>query len=220
MLLKASHIFKTKQHVDILNDVSLALNASEIVAITGPSGAGKTTLLNILGTLEQPDKHPNTSLEFDGRSLLALNEQQLAEVRNQSIGFIFQHHGLLEEFTALENICLPGLIMKTPQKLVQEYAHELLDTLGLSHRSNHKPQALSGGEKQRIAVARALINHPKLVLADEPSGNLDSPNALQLHELFHQLVDQLKCSFLVVTHNQEIAQKSDRILVLRDGKME
>lgn len=220
MLLKASHIFKTKQHVDILNDVSLALNASEIVAITGPSGAGKTTLLNILGTLEQPDKHPNTSLEFDGRSLLGLNEQQLAEVRNQSIGFIFQHHGLLEEFTALENICLPGLIMKTPQKRVQEYAHELLDTLGLSHRSNHKPQALSGGEKQRIAVARALINHPKLVLADEPSGNLDSPNALQLHELFHQLVDQLKCSFLVVTHNQEIAQKSDRILVLRDGKME
>lgn len=220
MLLKASHIFKTKQHVDILNDVSLALNASEIVAITGPSGAGKTTLLNILGTLERPDKHPNTSLEFDGRSLLALNEQQLAEVRNQSIGFIFQHHGLLEEFTALENICLPGLIMKTPQKRVQEYAHELLDTLGLSHRSNHKPQALSGGEKQRIAVARALINHPKLVLADEPSGNLDSPNALQLHELFHQLVDQLKCSFLVVTHNQEIAQKSDRILVLRDGKME
>ena len=220
MLLKASHIFKTKQHVDILNDVSLALNASEIVAITGPSGAGKTTLLNILGTLERPDKHPNTSLEFDGRSLLALNEQQLAEVRNQSIGFIFQHHGLLEEFTALENICLPGLILKTPQKRVQEYAHELLDILGLSHRSNHKPQALSGGEKQRIAVARALINHPKLVLADEPSGNLDSPNALQLHELFRQLVDQLKCSFLVVTHNQEIAQKSDRILVLRDGKME
>ena len=220
MLLKASHIFKTKQHVDILNDVSLALNASEIVAITGPSGAGKTTLLNILGTLERPDKHPNTSLEFDGRSLLALNEQQLAEVRNQSIGFIFQHHGLLEEFTALENICLPGLILKTPQKRVQKYAHELLDILGLSHRSNHKPQALSGGEKQRIAVARALINHPKLVLADEPSGNLDSPNALQLHELFRQLVDQLKCSFLVVTHNQEIAQKSDRILVLRDGKME
>ncbi len=220
MLLKASHIYKTKQHVNILHDVSLELNASEIVAITGPSGAGKTTLLNILGTLEQPDKHPNTSIEFDGRSLLTLNEQQLAEVRNQSIGFVFQHHGLLEEFTALENICIPGLIMKKPKKMVQEYAYELLETLGLSHRSDHKPQALSGGEKQRIAVARALINHPKMVLADEPSGNLDTPNALLLHDLFYQLVDQLKCAFLVVTHNEEIAQKSDRILVLRDGKME
>ena len=220
MLLKASHIFKTKQHVNILHDVNLELNASEIVAITGPSGAGKTTLLNILGTLEQPDKHPITSIEFDGRSLLTLNEQQLAELRNQSIGFVFQHHGLLEEFTALENICIPGLIMKKPKKMVQEYAYELLETLGLSHRSDHKPQALSGGEKQRIAVARALINHPKMVLADEPSGNLDTPNALLLHDLFYQLVDQFKCAFLVVTHNEEIAQKSDRILVLRDGKME
>ena len=220
MLLKASHIYKSKQEVDILKDVNLELYSSEIVAITGPSGAGKTTLLNILGTLEKPNQRTDTTLDFNGSSLLTLSEQQLAKLRNQSIGFVFQHHGLLEEFTALENICIPGLIMKKPKKVVQEYAYELLETLGLTHRAHHKPQALSGGEKQRIAVARALINDPKMVLADEPSGNLDTPNALQLHDLFHQLVDQLKCAFLVVTHNDEIARKSDRILVLRDGEME
>jgi lipoprotein-releasing system ATP-binding protein len=219
MVLKASHVYKTKQNVRILEDISLTVSAAEIVAITGPSGAGKSTLLQILGTLEPPDSRENTSILLEDRSLLGLSDSALAQLRNRSIGFIFQHHGLLSEFNALENVMLPGLIAKKPQKELKEQAHYLLERLGLSHRLTHKPQALSGGEQQRVAVARALINDPKLVLADEPSGNLDSPNAYQLHELFHELVESLNCAFVVVTHNEELASKAHRILKLRDGRM-
>jgi lipoprotein-releasing system ATP-binding protein len=219
MVLKASHVYKTKQNVRILEDISLTVSAAEIVAITGPSGAGKSTLLQILGTLEPPDSRENTSILLEDRSLLGLSDSALAQLRNRSIGFIFQHHGLLNEFNALENVMLPGLIAKKPQKELKEQAHYLLERLGLSHRLTHKPQALSGGEQQRVAVARALINDPKLVLADEPSGNLDSPNAYQLHELFHELVESLNCAFVVVTHNEELASKAHRILKLRDGRM-
>ncbi|MGA0011547.1 MAG: ABC transporter ATP-binding protein [Flavobacteriaceae bacterium] len=219
MVLKASHVYKTKQNVRILEDISLTVSAAEIVAITGPSGAGKSTLLQILGTLEPPDSRENTSILLEDHSLLGLSDSALAQLRNRSIGFIFQHHGLLSEFNALENVMLPGLIAKKPQKEIKEQAHYLLERLGLSHRLTHKPQALSGGEQQRVAVARALINNPKLVLADEPSGNLDSPNAYQLHELFYELVESLNCAFVVVTHNEELASKAHRILKLRDGRM-
>lgn len=219
MVLKASHVYKTKQNVRILEDISLTVSAAEIVAITGPSGAGKSTLLQILGTLEPPDSRENTSILLEDHSLLGLSDRALAQLRNRSIGFIFQHHGLLSEFNALENVMLPGLIAKKPQKEIKEQAHYLLERLGLSHRLTHKPQALSGGEQQRVAVARALINNPKLVLADEPSGNLDSPNAYQLHELFYELVESLNCAFVVVTHNEELASKAHRILKLRDGRM-
>ena len=220
MVLKASHVFKTKQNVRILEDVSLEVMPAEIVAITGPSGAGKTTLLNILGTLESPDVHTQTGLWLEERSLLHLPDNSLAKIRNHSIGFVFQHHGLLTELNALENVLLPGMIAKKETKELKEHALYLLDRLGLSHRKLHKPQALSGGEQQRVAVARALINHPKIVLADEPSGNLDSPNARQLHDLFHELVETLKCAFIVVTHNNELAKNAHRILKLQDGKME
>ena len=219
MVLKASHVYKSKQNVRILEDISLTVSSSEIVAITGPSGAGKSTLLQILGTLEPPDSRENTSIFLEDRSLLGLSDSVLAQLRNRSIGFVFQHHGLLSEFNALENVMLPGLIAKRPQKELKEQACYLLESLGLSHRLTHKPQALSGGEQQRVAVARALINDPKLVLADEPSGNLDSPNAYQLHELFHELVESLHCAFVVVTHNEELASKAHRILKLRDGRM-
>jgi lipoprotein-releasing system ATP-binding protein len=219
MVLKASHVYKTKQNVRILEDISLTVSAAEIVAITGPSGAGKSTLLQILGTLEPPDSRENTSILLEDRSLLGQSDSALAHLRNRSIGFIFQHHGLLSEFNALENVMLPGLIAKKPRKELKEQAHYLLERLGLSHRLTHKPQALSGGEQQRVAVARALINNPKLVLADEPSGNLDSPNAYQLHELFYELVESLNCAFVVVTHNEELASKAHRILKLRDGRM-
>ena len=219
MVLKASHVYKTKQNVRILEDISLTVSAAEIVAITGPSGAGKSTLLQILGTLEPPDSRENTSILLENRSLLGLSDSALAQLRNRSIGFIFQHHGLLSEFNALENVMLPGLIAKKPKKEIKEQAYYLLERLGLSHRLTHKPQALSGGEQQRVAVARALINNPKLVLADEPSGNLDSPNAYQLHELFYELVESLNCAFVVVTHNEELASKAHRILKLRDGRM-
>lgn len=219
MVLKASHVYKTKQNVRILEDISLTVSSAEIVAITGPSGAGKSTLLQILGTLEPPDSRENTSILLGDRSLLGLSDSALAQLRNRSIGFVFQHHGLLSEFNALENVMLPGLIAKRPQKELKEQALYLLERLGLSHRLTHKPQALSGGEQQRVAVARALINDPKLVLADEPSGNLDSPNAYQLHELFHELVENLHCAFVVVTHNEELASKAHRILKLRDGRM-
>lgn len=219
MVLKASHVYKTKQNVRILEDISLTVSAAEIVAITGPSGAGKSTLLQILGTLEPPDSRENTSILLENRSLRGLSDSALAQLRNRSIGFIFQHHGLLSEFNALENVMLPGLIAKKPQKEIKEQAYYLLERLGLSHRLTHKPQALSGGEQQRVAVARALINNPKLVLADEPSGNLDSPNAYQLHELFYELVESLNCAFVVVTHNEELASKAHRILKLRDGRM-
>lgn len=219
MVLKASHVYKTKQNVRILEDISLTVSAAEIVAITGPSGAGKSTLLQILGTLEPPDSRENTSILLEDHSLLGLSDSALAQLRNRSIGFIFQHHGLLSEFNAVENVMLPGLIAKKPQKEIKEQAHYLLERLGLSHRLTHKPQALSGGEQQRVAVARALINNPKLVLADEPSGNLDSPNAYQLHELFYELVESLNCAFVVVTHNEELASKAHRILKLRDGRM-
>ncbi|MFM1807690.1 MAG: hypothetical protein RLZZ242_415 [Bacteroidota bacterium] len=219
MVLQAVHVSKTKQNVRILQDVSLEIMPAEIVTITGPSGAGKTTLLNILGTLESPDANEHTVLNLEGHSLLGRSDQTLAQLRNQSLGFVFQHHGLLDEFTALENVMLPGIIAKRPMKALNEQAQELLARLGLAHRLAHKPQALSGGEQQRVAVARALINTPRIILADEPSGNLDTPNAHQLHDLFLELASQLNCAFVVVTHNADLAKKAHRTLILRDGKM-
>ena len=187
---------------------------SEIVSIVGSSGAGKTTLLTILGTLDKPT---TGDIEFNGINITSLSEKKLAQFRNQYIGFVFQFHHLLPEFTALENICIPAFINKTSKKEAELNAYKLLDLLGLKDRASHKPSELSGGEQQRVAVARALINNPKVIFADEPSGNLDSTNAQKLHELFFTLRQELKQTIVVVTHNETLANMADRKLVMKDG---
>jgi lipoprotein-releasing system ATP-binding protein len=189
------------------------------VAIVGPSGAGKTTLLQILGTLDQPLKEQDFELSINHTSLKNASEKQLSEFRNQQIGFIFQFHQLLPEFTALENVCIPAFIAKKSKKETESRAKELLDFLGLSHRIHHKPNELSGGEQQRVAVARALINNPAVILADEPSGNLDSTSAKNLHKLFFTLRDKFGQTFVLVTHNEELATMADRKLTMKDGKI-
>ena len=191
----------------------------EIVAIVGPSGAGKTTLLQILGTLDIPDAAIDNMLYLNGDNILALNDKNLSKFRNQHIGFIFQFHQLLPEFTALENVCIPGFIANRPKAEVETEAKKLLEFLGLSDRINHKPSELSGGEQQRTAVARALINKPKVIFADEPSGNLDSTSAKNLHKLFFKLRDELGHTFVIVIHNEELANMTDRKLEMRDGKI-
>lgn len=190
----------------------MEVKKSEIVSIVGASGAGKSTLLHILGTLDKPDEG---KLSLGNEDLLKFSPNQLARFRNQEVGFIFQFHNLLPEFTALENVCLPGYIAKKPKDEVETYARKLLQLLGLSEREDHKPSQLSGGEQQRTAVARALINQPAIVFADEPSGNLDSKNANELHELFFRLRSDLGQTFVIVTHNEELASKADRILEIR-----
>lgn len=215
-LLRATHIGKKYGDLRVLKDVSLELNRGEIVSIVGSSGAGKSTLLHILGTLDQPD---SGTLELLDTPLHELRGSKLAAFRNRHMGFVFQFHHLLPEFTALENVCIPAWIAGRPKKESAEEAMILLEKLGLGGRGHHRPTELSGGEQQRVAVARALINQPALVLADEPTGNLDSHHARELHELFLQLRDDLGNSFLIVTHNQELAGMSDRVLQMKDGEI-
>ena len=213
-MLSARSIHKRYGHLEVLKGVDLEIGKGEILSIVGPSGAGKSTLLHILGTLDEPD---NGSLLLNGQELSRKTKAQLSDVRNKHFGFIFQFHNLLPEFTAIENVCMPAFIAGKDQKNTKIRAEELLGILGLIDRKNHKPSALSGGEQQRVAVARALINEPQLILADEPSGNLDSKNAAELHELFFKLRDELGYTFAIVTHNTELANMSDRKVTLIDG---
>ena len=213
-MLIAKGIHKSYGSLHVLKGVDLEISDSEIVSIVGSSGAGKSTLLHILGTLDQPERG---ELSMQGKNLLALKGDSLADFRNQKIGFIFQFHNLLPEFTAQENIQIPGFIKGLSEKELQKKSGELAEILGISHRLDHKPSALSGGEQQRVAVARALINSPAVVFADEPSGNLDTSNARGLHELFFKLRNELKQAFVIVTHNEELAGMADRQVAMKDG---
>ena len=215
-MLKARDIHKAYDQLLVLKGVDIDIRQGEIVSIVGSSGAGKSTLLHILGTLDTAD---TGSIQLEDTRLDGLKGKKLASYRNMNMGFVFQFHHLLPEFTALENVCIPGWIAGRKKKEVEEKGKELLSSLGLSSRLGNKPQALSGGEQQRVAVARALINHPKIIFADEPTGNLDSTNAKELHELFFDLRERFNQTFLIVTHNEELAQMSDRILHMKDGKM-
>lgn len=213
-MIKAESILKSYGKLPVLKGVSLHINKGELISIVGASGAGKTTLLHILGTL---DRHDQGSLEMNGTLISKLSEKKLAAFRNKNIGFVFQFHHLLPEFTALENVCIPGFIAGTSKTKVETRAQELLSFLGLTERSHHKPGELSGGEQQRVAVARALINNPAVILADEPSGNLDSSTAKDLHQLFFKLRQEFHQTFVIVTHNEELANMADRKLVMKDG---
>ena len=217
-MIKAENISKKFSGLEVLKNVSLEIKKGEIVAIVGSSGAGKTTLLQILGVLDSPEKHTNAKLTINDTDVLSLKDQQLAAFRNKNLGFIFQFHQLLPEFTALENVCIPAFILGKSKNEAEKDAKELLDYLGLSHRINHFPSELSGGEQQRVAVARALINKPSVIFADEPSGNLDTNSAENLHELFFKLRDNFGQTFVIVTHNEELANLADRKLVMSDGK--
>lgn len=215
-MLKAEHISKKYDSLEVLKDVAIQVNTGEIVSIVGSSGAGKSTLLHILGTLDNAD---SGSIWLNNQRIDQLSSKKMAAFRNNHIGFVFQFHHLLPEFTALENVCVPGWIAGKKKKEVTNRAIELLTTLRLGDRLDNKPQQLSGGEQQRVAVARALINRPEIVFADEPTGNLDSTNAKELHELFVQLRNDFKQTFLIVTHNEELAAMSDRKLHMKDGKI-
>ena len=216
-MISGKNIHKSYGDVEILKGVNINIEKGEIVAIVGPSGAGKTTLLQILGTLDKANKEQDYELAINNTSIKGLSDNELATFRNQHIGFIFQFHQLLPEFTAIENVCIPAFIAKKPKKEVEQKAKELLAFLGLSHRENHKPSELSGGEQQRVAVARSLINNPSVIFADEPSGNLDSSSAKNLHELFFELRDKFGQTFVLVTHNKELANMADRTLEMKDG---
>nr|WP_199157068.1 ABC transporter ATP-binding protein [Pedobacter sp. ASV2] len=213
-MLKATGIRKSYGDLSILKGVNFEVEEGEIVSIIGPSGAGKSTLLHILGTLDKPDEGV---VELKGTTISTLNGNSLSNFRNQNIGFVFQFHHLLPEFSAVENICIPAFIAKTNKKQAELRALELLDLFGLKDRADHKPNQLSGGEQQRVAIARALINKPSIVLADEPSGNLDSENAAALHQLFVSLRDNFKQTFVIVTHNEHLAKTSDRVVSMKDG---
>ena len=213
-MLKAQSIQKSYGELQILKGVSLEVAKADIVAIVGASGAGKSSLLNIIGTLDKPDAG---SIHINGTDVRQLNHSQLSAFRNQHIGFIFQFHHLLAEFSALENVCIPAFIAGTPKTVAEDRAKHLLDILGLSSRVHHKPKQLSGGEQQRVAVARALVNNPALILADEPSGNLDSKNARELHQLFGELRQSFNQTFIIVTHNEELAALADHVVQMRDG---
>ena len=221
-MIRATNINKHYGDLQVLKNVSLHINKGEIVSIVGASGAGKTTLLQILGTLDLLDKKDNlsSSLTINDTSIINLKDKELSKFRNLNLGFIFQFHQLLPEFTALENVCIPAFIANKPKKEVEIEAKKLLDYLGLSHRINHKPNELSGGEQQRVAVARALINKPAVIFADEPSGNLDHTTAENLHQLFFKLRDQFGQTFVIVTHNEELANMADRKLVMIDGVLQ
>ena len=213
-MITAKNIHKYYEKLHVLKGVDLHIKKGEIVSIVGASGAGKTTLLQILGTLDGFD---NGGLTINNTQIATLNKKQLASFRNTSLGFIFQFHQLLPEFTALENVCIPGFIKKSNKTEVEKRAKELLAFLGLSSRENHKPNELSGGEQQRVAVARALINNPAIILADEPSGNLDTESAENLHNLFFKLRDKFGQTFVIVTHNKDLAAMADRKLIMQDG---
>ena len=221
-MIRATNINKHYGDLQVLKNVSLQINKGEIVSIVGASGAGKTTLLQILGTLDLLDKKDNSSssLTINDTSIIDLKDKELSKFRNLNLGFIFQFHQLLPEFTALENVCIPAFIANKPKNEVEIEAKKLLDYLGLSHRINHKPNELSGGEQQRVAVARALINKPAVIFADEPSGNLDHTTAENLHQLFFKLRDEFGQTFVIVTHNEELANMADRKLVMIDGVLQ
>ena len=215
-LLVAKDLYKNYGPIPVLKGVSLDISRGELVSIVGASGAGKSTLLYVASSLEKADKG---SLYFEGQDIAQLNNKALAKYRNEHIGFVFQFHHLLPEFTAIENICIPGWIAKRAKKELDKKAMELLDFMGLADKASKKPNSLSGGEQQRVAVARALINDPHLIFADEPTGNLDSENAYALHELFIQLRDTMNQSFLIVTHNEDLADRCNRKLTMKDGKI-
>ena len=216
-MIQANGIYKSFGNVDVIKGIDLHINKGEIVAIVGASGAGKSTLLQILGTLDKPDKG---KVIIDNQDITSLNQKNLASFRNKKIGFVFQFHHLLPEFTALENICIPAFIAGVPKKEAADKAMALLEYLRLTERASHKPSMLSGGEQQRVAIARALINNPAIILADEPSGNLDSQNAKELHELFFSLREKTGQTFVIVTHNRSLANMADRALTIVDGKIE
>jgi lipoprotein-releasing system ATP-binding protein len=216
-MIQVENLQKTYGKLHVLKGMSLSVQKGEVVSITGPSGAGKTTLLQIIGTLDHAD---SGTVSIAGTEVNKLSDKALSAFRNQHIGFVFQFHHLLPEFTAIENICLPGYIAGRPQKQVEKEAKDLLDFLGLAEREKHHPGELSGGEQQRVAVARALINKPSLILADEPTGNLDSKNADDMHKLFFQLRDTYGQTFMIVTHNASLAEMADRTIKMKDGRLE
>lgn len=218
-MIKAHNIHKYYDSLHVLKGVDLHIKKGEIVSIVGASGAGKTTLLQILGTLDKPKIENGTSLTINNEEVLNMNDKAISKFRNQHLGFIFQFHQLLPEFTALENVCIPAYILGKEKAETEKEAKRLLEYLGLSHRISHKPNELSGGEQQRVAVARALINKPAVIFADEPSGNLDTASAENLHNLFFQLRDEFGQTFVIVTHNEELANMADRKLVMVDGKI-
>ena len=219
-MIEAKNIHKYFDTLHVLKGVDLQINKSEIVSIVGASGTGKTTLLQILGTLDSfSNSQHKSNLHINGIDIASLNPNQLAKFRNENLGFIFQFHQLLPEFTALENVCIPAFIKNTPKAEAIKRAKELLSFLALSHRESHKPNELSGGEQQRVAVARALINNPSIILADEPSGNLDTESAENLHHLFFKLRDEFGQTFVIVTHNNNLADMADRKLVMQDGRI-
>lgn len=219
-MIQAKNIHKYYDKLHVLKGVDLHIQKGEIVSIVGASGAGKTTLLQILGTLDRPKKEKAaTTLVINGEDVLSMKDKALSKFRNTKLGFIFQFHQLLPEFTALENVCIPAFIAGKSKSATETEAKRLLDYLGLSHRINHKPGELSGGEQQRVAVARALINKPAVIFADEPSGNLDTASAENLHQLFFKLRDEMGQTFVIVTHNEELANMADRKLVMSDGQI-
>lgn len=218
-MIVARNIHKYYDKLEVLKGVDLQIKKGEIVSIVGASGAGKTTLLQILGTLDKPSVENGTDLLINGQSILGMQDRELSKFRNLNLGFIFQFHQLLPEFTALENVCIPAFIAGKKPAEVEADAKKLLDYLNLSHRYSHKPSELSGGEQQRVAVARALINKPAVIFADEPSGNLDTASAENLHQLFFQLRDEFDQTFVIVTHNEDLADMADRKLVMIDGKI-
>ena len=218
-MIRATNIRKSYDQLEVLKGVDIHIKEREIISIVGASGAGKTTLLQILGTLDKPTIQPNSSLIINNTDVLQLNDKEISAFRNLNLGFIFQFHQLLPEFNALENVCIPAFIAGKDKKETEHEAKKLLDYLGVSHRSHHFPSELSGGEQQRVAVARALINKPKVIFADEPSGNLDTKTAENLHNLFFQLRDEFGQTFVIVTHNEELADMADRKLIMTDGLM-
>ncbi|HUH73556.1 MAG TPA: ABC transporter ATP-binding protein [Chitinophagales bacterium] len=215
-MISCKNINKKYGQVQVLKDVSLDLPTAKVICITGPSGAGKSTLLHILGTLDKAD---SGQVLYNGQDITHFKDKELAKFRNQNIGFVFQFHHLLPEFTAFENICIPGYLGNRPVEEVQERALYLLEILGMSHRSHHRPSELSGGEQQRVSVARALINSPKIVLADEPSGNLDTTRANELHQIFFDLKTTLNQTFVIVTHNEYLAAQADVVFKMQDGQI-
>ena len=218
-MIHTKNLHKYYDQLHVLKGVDLHIQKGEIVSIVGASGAGKTTLLQILGTLDKPTVENGIELRINNEDILTMNDKTLSKFRNLNLGFIFQFHQLLPEFTALENVCIPAFIANKPKQETEIEAKKLLDYLGLSHRINHKPNELSGGEQQRVAVARALINKPAIIFADEPSGNLDTASAENLHQLFFKLRDELGQTFVIVTHNEELANMADRKLVMVDGQI-
>lgn len=216
-MIKVENITKSFGNLQVLKGINLEVPDRKLYSIVGPSGAGKTTLLQIIGTLSRPN---SGNIIINGQNISTMNERQLADFRNRQIGFVFQFHYLLPEFSAFENVCIPAYIAKTQRKEAEQKAREYLEFLGLSHRLNHKPSQLSGGERQRVAIARALINNPSVILADEPSGNLDSKNREDLHQLFFTLRDKFNQTLVIVTHDESFASQSDAIIRMRDGIIE